>query len=72
MASESKQVQVQHDPDTAVPINADPDLEAKELREVEHTGRSDDVLAEFDKKEARRVLRKIDYRLVPLLGVLYL
>ncbi len=27
---------------------------------------------EFDRKERTRILRKIDYRLVPLLGVIYL
>ena len=30
------------------------------------------VLAETDEQQARRVLRKIDYRLIPLLSLLYL
>ncbi|KEF58777.1 uncharacterized protein A1O9_03620 [Exophiala aquamarina CBS 119918] len=29
-------------------------------------------MIEYDNKETRRILRKIDYRLVPLLGILYL
>lgn len=31
-----------------------------------------DALAELPEKEARRILRKVDYHLVPLLGILYL
>jgi hypothetical protein len=52
-----------------------PDIEgkdSKELKTVDAGLSADDVVLQFDKKEARRILRKIDYRLVPLLGVLYL
>jgi len=31
-----------------------------------------DVLAELPKEEGKRILRKVDYRLVPLLSLLYL
>ena len=33
---------------------------------------ADSVDVHYDQKEVRRILRKIDYRLIPLLGVLYL
>lgn len=52
-----------------------PDIEgkdSKELKVVDAGMSSDDVVLQYDKQEARRILRKIDFRLVPLLGVLYL
>ncbi|EXJ58571.1 hypothetical protein A1O7_05998 [Cladophialophora yegresii CBS 114405] len=42
------------------------------LKTVEVGFSADQVLVELDEKEKTRILRKIDYRLVPLLGVLYL
>jgi hypothetical protein len=42
------------------------------LKTVEAGFAPDQVLVELDEKEKTRILRKIDYRLVPLLGVLYL
>lgn len=52
-----------------------PDIEgkdSKELKTVDGGLSGDDVVLQYDKQEARRILRKIDYRLIPLLGVLYL
>lgn len=52
-----------------------PDVESKgskELKTGDNGLSSDEVVIEHDKKETRRILRKIDYRLVPLLGILYL
>lgn len=50
------------------------DAKALGLRTVEAGLEADQVIkdADFDAKERRRILRKIDYRLVPLLGVIYL
>ena len=44
------------------------------LRTVDVGFRADQVLQnlDFDEKEKTRILRKIDYRLIPILGVLYL
>ncbi|KAJ9607705.1 hypothetical protein H2200_007783 [Cladophialophora chaetospira] len=42
------------------------------LKTVEVGYAPDQVLVELDEKEKSRILRKIDYRLVPLLGILYL
>ncbi|OCT51552.1 putative transporter [Cladophialophora carrionii] len=42
------------------------------LKTVEVGFAADQVLVDLDEKEKTRILRKIDYRLVPLLGVLYL
>lgn len=52
-----------------------PDVESKNSKELKSgdAGLSgDDVVLQYDKHEARRILRKIDYRLIPLLGLLYL
>jgi hypothetical protein len=42
------------------------------LKTVEVGYAADQVLTELDEKEKTRILRKIDYRLVPILAVLYL
>jgi hypothetical protein len=42
------------------------------LRTVDAGLSAHEVLAEVDPEEERRILRKIDYRLIPLLAVLYL
>jgi hypothetical protein len=42
------------------------------LKTVEVGFAADEVLVDLDEKEKTRILRKIDYRLVPILGVLYL
>lgn len=54
-----------------------PDVESKESKDPKNvdvglSGDGDDIVLQYDKHEARRILRKIDYRLIPLLGVLYL
>lgn len=52
------------------------DLEASDVggqeKEINDVLAAEHVLAQFDEHETRRVLRKIDCRLVPLLAVLYL
>lgn len=45
-------------------------LPSDELRTVDHGAR--DVVVEIDHAETRRILKKVDYRLVPLLAFLYL
>ena len=42
------------------------------LRTVDAGFAADQIEAHLDPKEVRRILRKVDYRLIPLLGVLYL
>jgi hypothetical protein len=42
------------------------------LRTVDAGFSPDQVEAHYDQKEVRRILRKVDFRLIPLLGVLYL
>lgn len=42
------------------------------LRTVDAGYDPDQVDAAYDPKEVRRILRKVDYRLIPLLAVLYL
>lgn len=42
------------------------------LKTVEVGFAADEVLVELDEKEKTRILRKVDYRLVPLLALLYL
>ena len=44
------------------------------LRTVEYGLSAEQVIKneEYDRRERKRILRKIDYRLVPLLGVIYL
>lgn len=50
-----------------------PPLDEKEgLRTVDAGLSADQVVAEYDEAETRRIMRKIDYRLIPLLAVLYL
>ena len=50
-----------------------PDLDSKEgLRTVDAGLSANQVIVEVDDKEGRRILRKIDYRLIPLLAILYL
>ena len=50
-----------------------PHLDEKEgLRTVDAGLSANEVLAEVDPKEESRILRKIDFRLIPLLAVLYL
>ena len=60
------------DEDKHVDGYSQPDIEGKGS-ETAGTGlSSDEGVVQFDKHETRRILRKIDYRLIPLLGVLYL
>ena len=42
------------------------------LRTVDEGYSADQVVAEIDKAEGRRILRKVDFRLIPLLSFLYL
>ncbi|OQU98762.1 hypothetical protein CLAIMM_04495 isoform 3 [Cladophialophora immunda] len=42
------------------------------LRTVDAGYDADQVEPQYDQKEVQRILRKVDYRLIPLLGVLYL
>ncbi|EXJ62223.1 hypothetical protein A1O7_02656 [Cladophialophora yegresii CBS 114405] len=42
------------------------------LRTVDAGFTADQIDAQYDQKEVRRILRKVDFRLIPLLGVLYL
>jgi hypothetical protein len=42
------------------------------LRTVDQGLSADQVVVEYDQGETRRIMRKIDYRLIPLLSVLYL
>jgi hypothetical protein len=48
-----------------------PSSEEKDMS-VDGTLSAEDTVAQFDKHETRRIMRKIDYRLIPLLAVLYL
>ncbi|KAH0828242.1 hypothetical protein FOPE_00303 [Fonsecaea pedrosoi] len=42
------------------------------LRTVDDGYDAEQIEPHYDQKEVQRILRKIDYRLIPLLGVLYL
>lgn len=42
------------------------------LRTVENGADVNEIAIDYSPEETKRILRKIDYRLVPLLGVLYL
>jgi hypothetical protein len=46
--------------------------EKDKLRTLDAGLTPDQVVVEYDEAETRRILRKIDYRLIPLLSVLYL
>jgi hypothetical protein len=49
------------------------EVEGKEgLRTVDAGYSADQVVTEFSELEQRRIMRKVDFRLVPLLSVLYL
>jgi hypothetical protein len=50
-----------------------PEFEGKiGLRTLDEGFSPDQVVAEVDEAEGRRILRKVDYRLIPLLSFLYL
>jgi hypothetical protein len=54
-------------------INPAPQSEGKVgLRTVDEGFSPDQVVAEIDEAKGRRILRKVDYRLIPLLSFLYL
>ena len=72
MDSKTQQSRVEDDPSNDVPVQQDIDLESKDVKVMHSDDPIHDEVIEFDKKETRRILRKIDYRLIPLLGVLYL
>lgn len=42
------------------------------LRTVDQGLSADQVIVEYDQAETRRIMRKIDWRLIPLLSLLYL
>lgn len=42
------------------------------LRTVENGYAVEEVVVEYDSHETRRILRKVDYRLVPFLAFIYL
>ena len=42
------------------------------LRTVDQGLSADQVVVEYDQAETRRIMRKIDWRLIPLLSLLYL
>ena len=42
------------------------------LKTVEAGFAADQVVVEVDHKERTRILRKVDYRLIPILAILYL
>lgn len=42
------------------------------LRTVDAGYSAEQVVSAFSQKDSRRIMRKIDYRLIPLLGLLYL
>lgn len=48
------------------------DEKGEGLRTVDAGLSADQVVADYDEAETRRIMRKIDYRLIPLLAVLYL
>jgi hypothetical protein len=60
--------------DTRRSLSVSQDAKALGLRTVDAGLAADEVVADkdFDHKERVRILRKIDYRLVPLLAVIYL
>ena len=50
-----------------------PDLDLKkDLVTVDAGFSADQVVAQMDEREATRIIRKLDYRIVPLLSLLYL
>jgi len=54
-------------------IQPAPEFEGKVgLRTVDEGFSPDEVVAEIDEAEGRRILRKVDFRLIPLLSFLYL
>ena len=48
------------------------DSSGEELHTVEKGYSADDVVIDLPKREQQRILRKVDYRLVPILSLLYL
>lgn len=72
MDSKTQQSRVERDPSSNVLVQKDTDIESKGLEVMLADDSVHDEVVDFDKKETRRIMRKIDYRLVPLLGVLYL
>jgi hypothetical protein len=49
------------------------EIEGKEgLRTVDAGYSADQVVTEFSELEQRRIIKKVDFRLVPLLSILYL
>jgi hypothetical protein len=56
-----------------VGIQPNPEIEGKDgLRTVDAGLSPDQVISEFSEQEGARIMRKIDYRLIPLLSFLYL
>jgi hypothetical protein len=54
-------------------IPPSPDVDTKDgLRTVDNGLSPEQVLAQIEEENSRRILRKIDWRLVPLLSFLYL
>lgn len=72
MDSKTQQTRGEHSPPNNALVQKDIDLESKGLEVMLADDSVHDEVVDFDKKETRRIMRKIDYRLVPLLGVLYL
>ncbi|KUJ13578.1 MFS general substrate transporter [Mollisia scopiformis] len=74
MAEKSEQQEFEHGIDEKhIGVAPSPDLEDKDgLRTVDAGLSADQALALAEEQETRRVLRKIDLRLVPLLSFLYL
>lgn len=58
-------------------VKTDPLADDKKIEDIEEKKTSSDAeieanQLEIDEKEARRILSKVDYRLVPVLALLYL
>jgi hypothetical protein len=74
MSEKYEQTELEHSSEEKhIGVSPSPDLEVKDgLRTVDAGLSADQVLAQFEEQNSKRVLRKIDMRLIPLLSFLYL
>ena len=69
----AEKAQTTHDAEARRDGSESPHFDEKgDLQTVDAGLSADQVVAEYDEKETQRIMRKIDYRLIPLLAVLYL
>jgi hypothetical protein len=74
MSEKYEQKELEHSSEEKqIAVSPSPDIEVKDgLRTVDAGLSADQVLAQLEERDSKRVLRKIDLRLIPLLSFLYL